>query len=1042
VSPALLMALLIVLSILGFIGFQGYRMKILFKMGLRNAARRKVNTLIVVLGLMIGTTIISGSLVVGDTLDNMFTKDIYDSYDETDEIVFTFDETGGFAFFNYSEYENLEDHIESGKSAGDPESAKFRKIEGMSPEINFRVSAFDMDSRLSEPSVTMIGFDYSESEEFGKLYPLHGSPVTGNELGPNEVYVNEQMADEMDIEDGHDLIIYYGENRSAVFSVRQVVETRGRAAYGAMYGGAGMNILMPLDRVQLLLNQTGKINMIKITNDGGKRSGMRYSDEVEDVLVPYLNGRVPILLLSPEKKNNVDGALDGAKGLQDLFMVLGIFSIIAGLMLIINIFVMLAEERKSEMGMARAVGMHQGQLMYMFLFEGTIYSALSSAVGTIAGMAVAYGIIAAFGSIFGGFNSLQFFTFTAESLITAFVGGMLITLLTILYGSRKVSRLNIIRAIRNIPEPRYTRHEMTRLEGSVSGFQRFTTLVNDTMKRQYEIVIMVLSAFLVFASFVDIGIFFNRAWAGYGGLGLFFYGTGLLLRRYIPDEKAFTLSGALVLILWSYPYDIYDQLFGIEMDDGMEMFVLSGLFMVSSALMIIMYNSNFILGGLMKIFGRFKSLAPVFKTAISYPMDNRFRTGMTLAMFALIIFTVTVLAMIMGLIQGNIDTITEENSGGYDMIAYTDPTPGRQIADIEHSIEVNENLSGGDFSKIVPLYTVFTSMHSVSNSSDKDMMDRIIRDNLTRPFPDYIEDATWYNLIGCTDTFFEESDYQLDDWDKDTYKDYEDVWKAIRNDPTLAIGDVSLQARFTEEYGPAYEEALSMHVGDTLIVRDERNHSHTVTIIGFTKNRLLTGIFVRSDVVTGEDGFDTDSSYITLFKFSSGISDSKQEEVAKDLEREFLPNSLRTFIIKKEIETSLKMISNFFYLLEAFLGLGLIVGIAGLGIITIRSVAERRQQIGMLRAIGFKRAMIWKSFLIESSYIALLGIFIGVALGIILGLQFWLDPNEGFEGDFVIPWNTIFYLSIISYVFTFICTIGPSRGAAKIVPAEALRYVG
>ena len=60
--------LFLVMVILGVIIYQGNRLKILMKMGLRNVNRRKVNTLIVVFGLMIGTAIISGSLVVGDTL--------------------------------------------------------------------------------------------------------------------------------------------------------------------------------------------------------------------------------------------------------------------------------------------------------------------------------------------------------------------------------------------------------------------------------------------------------------------------------------------------------------------------------------------------------------------------------------------------------------------------------------------------------------------------------------------------------------------------------------------------------------------------------------------------------------------------------------------------------------------------------------------------------------------------------------------------------------------------------------------------------------
>ena len=41
------------------------------------------------------------------------------------------------------------------------------------------------------------------------------------------------------------------------------------------------------------------------------------------------------------------------------------------------------------------------------------------------------------------------------------------------------------------------------------------------------------------------------------------------------------------------------------------------------------------------------------------------------------------------------------------------------------------------------------------------------------------------------------------------------------------------------------------------------------------------------------------------------------------------------------------------------MGLGLIVGVAALGVITARAVVERRQQIGVLRAIGFRSG--WSS---------------------------------------------------------------------------------
>jgi putative ABC transport system permease protein len=131
------------------------------------------------------------------------------------------------------------------------------------------------------------------------------------------------------------------------------------------------------------------------------------------------------------------------------------------------------------------------------------------------------------------------------------------------------------------------------------------------------------------------------------------------------------------------------------------------------------------------------------------------------------------------------------------------------------------------------------------------------------------------------------------------------------------------------------------------------------------------------------------------------------------------------------------------YLIEGFLGIGLLVGIAGIGIISYRNVIERRQQIGMLRAIGFRRKMITKSFLIETSFVTILAILIGVLLGIGIGWQIYAG-EDGFKevgGSFVIPWGNILVITIIAYVATLIFTFYPSLKAARVPPAEALRYI-
>ena len=81
-------------------------------------------------------------------------------------------------------------------------------------------------------------------------------------------------------------------------------------------------------------------------------------------------------------------------------------------------------------------------------------------------------------------------------------------------------------------------------------------------------------------------------------------------------------------------------------------------------------------------------------------------------------------------------------------------------------------------------------------------------------------------------------------------------------------------------------------------------------------------------------------------------------------------------------------------LIMGFMGLGLIVGVAALGVISARAVVERRQQIGVLRAIGFRRRMVQPSFLLESSFIALTSIVVGTVLGLAVAYNVIHDSQQ------------------------------------------------
>jgi len=83
--------------------------------------------------------------------------------------------------------------------------------------------------------------------------------------------------------------------------------------------------------------------------------------------------------------------------------------------------------------------------------------------------------------------------------------------------------------------------------------------------------------------------------------------------------------------------------------------------------------------------------------------------------------------------------------------------------------------------------------------------------------------------------------------------------------------------------------------------------------------------------------------------------------------------------------------------------------------------------------------MVQFSFLLESSFIALLGIGIGIALGLILSIQ--LIPDVGIEGlELVVPWVRIILIVALAYGASLLTTFIPALQASRVYPAEALRF--
>ncbi len=999
-------ALLILLILVGIISFSivilAFTNRILFKMAVRNFARRKVQSAIVIAGLMIGTSIISASLVVQDTMTHYSEDNVYQNLGEIDEEIWGYNSFGSVTYYDESIYEFMKD-LEDEKD-----------IETVAPAVKEMASVLDLDTTLGEPAAVILGLDSQvlRSTVFGDLDDNGFYP---DSLADGEIAINSRLADEMDASEGDRIQlscgVYNASNQFMPdleqynFTIAKIIKEKG------LYGKANYNqqktVFLELDVVQQLLNRPDEINTIWISNRGDHRDGEKYSDTVKDEIQSALDSAVVLAdpdrnpeILNVEvhtvKEDDMEAARASSKMFGQMFLMLGMFAIIAGIVLIINIFVMLGEERKNEMGIARAIGMRTNYLVRMYIFEGSLYAFVAAIIGAFLGLFFGWVILQAFDSIFGSNEEFEFdikFFFTWDSVFIAFFAGLLITFATIFFISTRIARLNIIRAIRRIPEPR------------TSG----------TKEREY----------LIGALLVTVGIlscllgFSSKEGAGWMiGLPLILIGSAMVAHKWISLRTAITVASLLIIFFMIRPFEI--PVMSDANYSGAETFVLSGVFIILAGVLIAMFNSDLLLKALQRTIGKGRSTRAVLKTAISYPMDNKFKTGMTLGMFALILFTVTVIAMFASIMGSQDDAMLDEQSGGYDIIGNTNPTtPFENLSEDT----LPDDLQDFDIRQLETMTSAFVTVQEYEQVKSR-------ANDFGEPPQEEVEQ---YQLLGVGETFISNNGFTLLERD-DRYRSDREAWEALSENSSYCIVDGSKL-----NYGDLAEstDLYGVYVGGTITITDMggQNQTRVLTVIGIMDQIFFfQGILVTKDIVKNEYG-GVDS--LLLIELGEG---EDPETVAKAFEKNYLELGLQTSDLAGMISRLFTVMENFLYLLEGYLGIGLLVGIAGISIISYRNVIERRQQIGMLRAIGFRKSMIAKSFLIESSFITILAIFIGVILGIGISWQMYMESFKETGTSFIIPWMNLLTISLIAYVATLIFTFYPSFEAAKIPPAEALRY--
>lgn len=988
-------ALLIILALGSlWIAFIALRNKVMFRMGIRNLPRRKTQTMLIVMGLTLGTIIISSALGTGDTITHTFRKEGVITLGPLDErIDLLGDKVEGLVYYDRPAYfAQAEADEVAAKISSDP------NIDGISSAIIENAPGINLKNQRSDPSINMIAFGDDSKGSFGRYKTTEGRQVNVNDLAPGKVFINGRAVDKLGAEAGDSIKLIMAQQTIDV-TVQEVVDNEGSLSRL----GTGANspvVIMPLAFAQQVLNKPAQVNMLLISNNGDTLGGAKLTDEVLPVLKSAVDGTrlsVQDIKLDAVKQAELIGT-----AFVSIFVLFGLFSITAGLLLIFMIFVMLAAERKPEMGMARAVGAQRRHIIQMFLFEGGAYDLIAASIGAVVGVAISFGMVKVMAIALAGQDFAISFNIQPKSVIIGLTIGIFLTFVTVLFSSWRVSKLNIVTAVRNLPEER--------------------SLKKSNRKLIISIILVVLGA-LMFIS----GRSSLEASPFMFGVTLFVIGTALISQRLGVKERAAYTAAGLIIVIWHLlPFDVHDAIAGGRLASGVEIFFLSGITIVGGAVWVVIFNSDLLLNLLMKIFGRGKTIAPVLKTAISYPMMNRFRTGMTILMFSIVLFTLTVMMVITNgssAAAGNIDKVV----GGYQIIG---------VSSYQNPIgNIKAEATRAGLSEAARLSSV-TSM-SVLRAD--------VRQNITDEYASYV-------VKGIDNAFAEHGGFALGNLAKG-YETKEAVWAKVASTPGFAVVDsfvVPTRDRFGS-FGPGDFKLSGFFIEDkvfdpvTIEIMNPTGNMEKVMVIGvldsvtafFTTEYQNVGVFTSQATVDKVTG----TKFIPTIFFATVDPGADPKIVADDLESGLAVHGLQTSSIKAELDNANRINSIFNYLITGFMGLGLLVGIAALGVITARSVVERRQQIGMMRAIGFQKWMVELSILIESSFVSLLGIVLGVGLGLILAWNVSQSIADDFSGfQFTIPWVLLGTVVAIAYVASLSMAFLPARQASTIHPAEALRY--
>src|SRR5579863_9185337 len=560
---------------------------IFFKIGVRNIPRRRAQMLLIVFALMLSTTLLTGVLTTGDVITATAQTVAVYNLGSVDQTI-----TGGY-FDDYVYYRTIS-HARS-----DPD---IKAVAGALVENNLLVA--DITSRQVRSKVTALAIIPGSEQGFGGMQGDNGKGhYTIAELALNEVYLNHESAQLLNAHAGDTLYLYsqrWPGRRYEVF-VSAVL------ADGGLIGQTPYILAQNKTFLQIEGLRDAISEVYIAQRSDADVNGVDISEKVKHDLQRWIPAGLHVNAVKEQGVQLSQLADDIFSRIFDLF---ALFALAIGLLLIFLIFVLLAAERRAEMGMARAIGVQRRHLVLMYLFEGTVYDLISSFIGLLIGAGAGVLLSLFLAPILARFNFPLKVALQPRSLVIAFCLGVIFTFFSVGVSAWLVSRMTVVDALRNLPEterPRLTLREIFRQGFAILRRAINTHKVQRALFEQLPETLIGLVATLsrlgllpLLAGFIllRVGLAQTLIVPFSLGLTLLVIGAGLLSKsvadwlltgagkgrwKHVTQRIFAAVVGLSIVAYWALPFDALARLGLPRFHGGVEVFFVAAAMMVLGA---------------------------------------------------------------------------------------------------------------------------------------------------------------------------------------------------------------------------------------------------------------------------------------------------------------------------------------------------------------------------------------------------------------------------------------------------------------------------